>query len=172
MAHPPDPFLARFGHNPFDPFVSPIAPRQTLCPPIAVDALRGIVVKERNVRARTRRFHNMTRLLRQLWRDDDGAVISVELVLIISILVFGLIPGLVALRNSGISLMATLGNMANALVPSFTFSGFSILAGSGTSIITLVQVGGVSFTPTPQNLTGAQITPIQASGNVIVPPAP
>ncbi|HEY3789414.1 MAG TPA: hypothetical protein VGL71_11195 [Urbifossiella sp.] len=113
----------------------------------------------------------MNRLLRRFWHDDGGAVVSVELVLIISILIFGLIPGLVALRNSGIALMATLGNMANALVPSFTFSGFSILAGTGASQTTLVQVNGVSFTPTPMYLTGDQIAPIPVSA-AVVPPAP
>ena len=112
----------------------------------------------------------MTRQLARLWNDDDGGVISVELVLIISILIFGMIPGLVALRNSGIALMTTLGNMANALIPSFTFSGFAILA--GTPPTTLIQIGGVSFTPTPQNLTGSQVTPIAVDPNTYVPPAP
>ena len=114
----------------------------------------------------------MTRLLRQFWHDDDAAVISVELILIISVLVFGLIPGLVALRNSGIAMMTTLGNMANALIPSFTFSGFTILVGTPPNQTTLVQIGGVSFTPTPQNLTGSQLTPIQAGPGLYVPPAP
>ena len=112
----------------------------------------------------------MTRQLARLWNDDDGGVISVELVLIISILIFGMIPGLVALRNSGIALMTTLGNMANALVPSFTFSGFAILAGDPPT--TFIQIGGVSFTPTPQNLTGSQVTPIAVDPNTYVPPAP
>lgn len=112
----------------------------------------------------------MTRL-RRLWDDDAGGVISVELVLIISILIFGLIPGLVALRNSGIAFMATLGNMANALIPSFTFSGFAILVGDPPNQTTLVQVGGVTFTPTPQNLTGDQVTPVNA-GVVVIPPSP
>lgn len=114
----------------------------------------------------------MTRQLARLWNDDDGGVISVELVLIISILIFGMIPGLVALRNSGIALMTTLGNMANALIPSFTFSGFAILVGEPPNQTTLVQVGGVSFTPTPQNLTGSQVTPISVDPNTYVPPAP
>jgi Flp pilus assembly pilin Flp len=122
-----------------------------------------------------RRLHrerpHMTRLLRRIWHDDDGAVVSVELVLIISILVFGLIPGLVALRNSGISLMATLGNMANALIPSFTFSGFAITAGSGMSMYTVVQVNGVQFNPTPQYLSGLQVAPQPVNG-VVVPPSP
>lgn len=113
----------------------------------------------------------MKRLLRQFWRDDDGAVVSVELILIISILIFGLIPGLVALRNSGISLLTNLGNMANALIPSFTFSGFAITAGTGASVVTVVQVNGVVFNPTPQFLTGSQVPPTSVSP-VIVPPAP
>jgi hypothetical protein len=121
----------------------------------------------------------MTRL-RTLWNDDQGAVISVELVLIISILIFGLIPGLIALRNSGIALMATLGNMANALVPSFTFSGFAIRAnvnngngnGNGSNqLVTIFQVDGITFTPTLQNLTGAQVAPLPANA-AVVPPSP
>jgi hypothetical protein len=112
----------------------------------------------------------MTRL-RQLWNDDQGAVISVELVLIISILVFGLIPGLVALRNSGISVMTNLANLANVLVPSFTFSGFSVMAGTSPSQVTLVQVNGITFTPSPQNLTATQLAPVPANLPPI-PPAP
>lgn len=115
----------------------------------------------------------MTRHLSRLWNDDHGGVISVELVLIISILIFGLIPGLVALRNSGIALMATLGNLANALVPSFTFSGFAITGtNSSGSPVTYFQVNGISFNSTPQNLTGAQLTPIAVDPNTYVPPAP
>jgi|SRR5579872_5374109 len=113
----------------------------------------------------------MKRLLTQLWVDDDGAVISVELVLIISILIFGLVPGLVALRNSGISLMTNLGNLADALIPSFTFSGFSILVGTPPSQTTLLQVNGITFNPTPINLVGAEVPPIPVSA-ALVPPAP
>src|SRR5947209_16507818 len=39
---------------------------------------------------------SMANSLRQLWADDHGAVISTELVLVIGILIFGIIPGLVA----------------------------------------------------------------------------
>lgn len=113
----------------------------------------------------------MKRLLGELWADDHGAVISVELVLIISILIFGMIPGLVALRNSGIAFMTTLGNMANAIIPSFTFSGFTVLAGTPPNQTTIVQVNGITFTPSPQNLTGAQLPP-EVANAVVVPPAP
>ena len=111
----------------------------------------------------------MTRLFRTLWHDDNGAVISVELVLIIGILIFGMIPGYIALRNAGISFMVNVGNLANALIPSFTFSGFTVLAGDPPT--TIVQVNGISFTPTPVNLTADQIAPIPANGT-LVPPSP
>ncbi|MFO0805666.1 MAG: hypothetical protein U0791_21400 [Gemmataceae bacterium] len=113
----------------------------------------------------------MTRLFRRLWHDDDGAVISVELVLILGILIFGMIPGYIALRNAGISFMINMGNLANALIPSFTFSGFSILAGTAPNQTTLVQVNGITFTPTPHNLTGDQVAPVPANVT-LVPPSP
>lgn len=111
----------------------------------------------------------MKLLLTRLWEDDSAAVISVELILIVTILVFGLIPGLVALRNSGIAVMTTMGNLANALIPSFTFSGFQIVTSGGTVV---GQVNGVSFSPNPGILTGAQQDPISLPATVVVPPAP
>lgn len=40
------------------------------------------------------------KLLASLWEDDQGAILSTEYVLLSSLLVFGLLPGLVALRDS------------------------------------------------------------------------
>src|SRR5947209_12437723 len=103
----------------------------------------------------------MVRLAKRLWDDDDGGVVSVELVLIISILIFGLIPGLVALRNSGIAVLTTLGNLAATLIPSFTFSGFTIsVTDSGGSSTTIGQVGGFQFNPNFSTMTASQLTPI------------
>ncbi len=114
----------------------------------------------------------MTRLLRRFWSDDAGAVISVELVLIIGILIFGLVPGLVALRNSGISFMANLGNLVNAIIPSFTFSGYTITVGQpGGTQTTLLQVNGFEFMPTPLNLSASQVAPLEITV-AEVPPSP
>jgi len=114
----------------------------------------------------------MGQLLRRLWADDQGAVISVELVLIISILMFGLIPGLVALRNSGIAILTTLGNLAATLIPSFTFSGFQIVVSDGTTTTTIGQVGGFQFSPNFSTMTASQITPTMVNPGVVVSPAP
>jgi hypothetical protein len=64
----------------------------------------------------------MPRTLRRLWADDTAAVISSELVLVLGVLVFGLIPGLVALRNSGIAALTNLANIVAVIFPKVTFS--------------------------------------------------
>ena len=115
----------------------------------------------------------MSRLLGTLWDDDAGGIISVEMILIIAILIFGLIPGLVALRNSGLAVLGTLGNLITALIPSFTFSGFQIIVTDGMNSTVLGQIGGISFTPNFSTLTADQIPPVVLNASqVIIPPAP
>lgn len=116
----------------------------------------------------------MRELLARLWHDDDGAVVSIELLLIVSILIFGLIPGLVAMRNSVNSALTTLGNLIVALVPSFTFSGFAINGTDGMgNAITILQIGGIQFTPNMGALlTADQVAPVTLPTEVFVPPAP
>lgn len=55
----------------------------------------------------------MHQLLQQLWRDDQGALISTEFLFLATVLVIGIIPGVVALRN-GIAVEMT--ELANAIV--------------------------------------------------------
>jgi Flp pilus assembly pilin Flp len=113
---------------------------------------------------------SMSNLFCRLWADDRGAVISTELVLVIGILIFGIIPGLVALRNSVIAALATIGNTLTNIVPSFTYSGFSI-AGSGNGNIALVQ--GYQLDPsTTQSLTADQVVPIGLGTISVIPPSP
>ena len=113
----------------------------------------------------------MTNLMRRLWADDRGAVISTELVLVIGILIFGIIPGLVALRNSVIAALGTIGNVITTIVPSFTFSGFAIGRQGGGGTIAVVQ--GYQLDPTTVNrLTGSQLAPIPLNTVVVIPPAP
>ena len=42
----------------------------------------------------------MLRLLRKLWRDDEGALLATEWVFMATILVIGVIPGMVAVRDA------------------------------------------------------------------------
>jgi Flp pilus assembly pilin Flp len=113
----------------------------------------------------------MSKLFRRLWADDRGAVISTELVLVIGILIFGIIPGLVALRNSIIAALGTIGNTLTNLVPSFTYSGFAIGSQSGGR--TVAQVQGYLVSPALTDLlSGSQLTPINLGTLAVIPPAP
>ncbi len=113
----------------------------------------------------------MIRLLSKLWKDDQGAVISTELILVIGVLVFGLIPAFVALRNSLIASMATMGNTLNAITPSFTFSGFAI-GSNNSNGRPIAAVNGYSLSGTTGVLlSGVQVPPYVLTA-VILPPAP
>ena len=115
----------------------------------------------------------MLNLLRELWSDDDGAVVSVELLLIVTVLIFGLIPGYVALRNSVNATLVSLGNLIQAVVPSITFSGFEIRGqdGNGNNVV-IFRIDGFSFSPDRQFLTVDQTDPILLPPEITVPPAP
>jgi len=63
------------------------------------------------------------RLFVRLWRDDAGALIATEWVFVATILVLGIITGLVAVRQA---VIAELGDFANAVLSlnqSFSFTG-------------------------------------------------
>lgn len=115
----------------------------------------------------------MTSLLRKLWADDDGAVISVELLLIVSILIFGLIPGFVALRNSINAALTTTGNAIVALVPSFTFSGWLVGAATGGAGLNVAQVSGFQRDNSANSyLTADQVAPTVINSPISISPAP
>jgi Flp pilus assembly pilin Flp len=111
----------------------------------------------------------VTTLFRRLWDDDCGAVISSELVLVLGILVFGLIPGLVALRNSVNAALATIGNFLGRITPSFTYSGYAILPVGGVSTIAVVGGLQIDYTTSIQ-LSAAQVEPVESDPLYTGPP--
>lgn len=104
----------------------------------------------------------MNALLRRAWADDHGAVLSVEMILLLTILVFGMIPGVIALRNGVNAAMVSAANLFIALAPTFSYSN----TGTGTVIVI-----GVSGTNGP-TLTASQLPPIVLPETIMVPPAP
>ncbi|MCU0872553.1 MAG: hypothetical protein MUE50_09435 [Pirellulaceae bacterium] len=65
------------------------------------------------------------KVLTQLWRDDLGFIISAELVLIATILVIGMIVGLVSLRDQVVQELGDVGAAFSQLVQSYSFSGIT-----------------------------------------------
>jgi len=69
-------------------------------------------------------------MLRQLWRDDNGAILSAELVLLMTLLVIGLVAGIKAL-NAAVA--EELGDVAAAignLDQSYYYSGTRFMDGT------------------------------------------
>jgi hypothetical protein len=62
-------------------------------------------------------------MLRKLWSDEAGFVISAELVLVATILVIGLIVGLVAVRNQVVEELVDVGQAIGNLSQSYAFGG-------------------------------------------------
>ncbi len=110
----------------------------------------------------------MTGLLRRFWGDDRGVIISTELILVIGILIFGIIAGIVALRNSIIASFVNIGNTLVEIVPSFTYSGFVVGGLPGGNIAVVEGFGAGSFV---SPLTAVQ-TPPYLESFFLVPPSP
>lgn len=105
----------------------------------------------------------MPRLLRRLWADDTAAIISSELVLVLGVLVFGLIPGFVALRNSGIAALTNLANIVRVIFPKVTFSEVTPgVPASGYVVIVNPDTNAVQY-------TGVQVMPQTVTVNPVAP---
>jgi len=106
----------------------------------------------------------MNRLICQLWNDDDAAVLSAELILILGIVVFGIIPGLVAIRNSTIAALATVANVISVLTPQVTISQISVAPTQyqvilGLNITTGTVIGVNAQQLEPQVVTVDPVSP-------------
>ena len=82
-------------------------------------------------------------MLRKLWNDECGVIISAELVLIATILVLGMVVGLVELQCAVVGELSDLGDAIGNLDQSYTTSGIvSNKVAGGTK----AQTNGASFT--------------------------
>jgi Flp pilus assembly pilin Flp len=67
----------------------------------------------------------MKRVIERLWKDDGGALIAMEFLFVATILVLGIIVGLVGLREAVKAELTELGNAILALSQGFTIAGNS-----------------------------------------------
>jgi hypothetical protein len=63
--------------------------------------------------------------MKTLWLDESGAILSVELILLMVILVIGLVVGLTALRDSIDATLASLSAAVAAIDPGYGLSGLA-----------------------------------------------
>jgi hypothetical protein len=62
-------------------------------------------------------------LVRKLWSDDAGFIVSAELVLVATVLVIGLIVGLASLRNQVVQELVDVGQAIGSMSQSYAFAG-------------------------------------------------
>jgi Flp pilus assembly pilin Flp len=91
----------------------------------------------------------MCKLLRELWNDDCGALIATEWVFLATILVLGIITGLVAVRQALISELTEFAQALLALDQSFSFSSqtncqSSTAGSSGSDTTNTINEGSVA----------------------------
>lgn len=61
--------------------------------------------------------------LSRLWNDDRGFIISAELVLVATILVIGMIVGLVSIRNQVVQELVDVGQAIGSISQSYAYTG-------------------------------------------------
>lgn len=83
-------------------------------------------------------------MLRKLWNDECGAVISAELVLVLTILVIGVIVGLSEVAVAVNTELNDISNAIGSLDQSFAFTGFKADGGAGLKLKSVVN--GSRFT--------------------------
>jgi len=64
-------------------------------------------------------------MIKQLWNDEVGAILSAEVVLIATILVIGVIVGLASLRDAVVTELADVGGAIAAMDQSYSVGGAS-----------------------------------------------
>lgn len=85
-------------------------------------------------------------MLKSLWNDECGVILSAELVLIATILVLGMIVGLVELQCSIVAELSDLASAFGNLDQSYQVSGFASYKAAGT---TKARTHGASYTDRP-----------------------
>lgn len=67
----------------------------------------------------------MSQLLNRFWTEEEGAIISSELVLVLTIVVIGMIVGLATLRDAVVGELADLAAAIGSVNQTYSFSGLS-----------------------------------------------
>jgi len=92
-------------------------------------------------------------MMKKLWNDEAGFIVSAELVLVATILVIGMITGLTSVRDAVITELADVGGAIAAVNQSYTFGGATAHSSvtAGSSFVDLLDFCDTSSAATEQN---------------------
>ena len=82
----------------------------------------------------------------RLWNDEDGAVLSAELVLILTILVIGMVVGLSELQDAVVNELNDVGEAIGSLNQGYFFHGQSSKLGQGSTLKAATYGSGINGT--------------------------
>jgi Flp pilus assembly pilin Flp len=103
----------------------------------------------------------MHQLFRTFWADDSGAILSIEFLLMATILVLGLVVGLTTLRNAITAEFAALANAILTLSVGFSIGGLSGCCSSVDGSQAIFIPGSVA-TPTCTPATSISLVSVAA----------
>jgi hypothetical protein len=117
------------------------------------------------------------KLVRRLWADENGFVVSSELVLVATLLVIGLIVGLTTLRNQVVQELADTGAAIGMISQGYTYSGVEKVLTQGGGTTTYAQTDGSTWddltdrcqTPDGQDVPGLEPGGISVTSPVAGP---
>jgi len=92
-------------------------------------------------------------VLKRLWNDEGGAIISIELVLVGTVLLLGLIVGLSALRDSVNNELADVGGAVDELNQSYIYNS---VVGHSWAVAGTDFDDNTDFCDLPDNTAGTQ----------------
>jgi len=75
----------------------------------------------------------MRKMFARLWNDDAGFIVSAELLFIATILLIGLVTGLVAVRNAVVTELIEVANAIQSLDQSYSYLGISVCGNMSTA---------------------------------------
>lgn len=93
-------------------------------------------------------------MMKKLWNDDAGFIISVEWLLVFTIVLLGLIVGLTAVRNAVDSELVESANAISVLDQTYSFSGVKLVSAF------LTFHNGSAGHDSPETVTAVQYNPV------------
>jgi hypothetical protein len=112
------------------------------------------------------------RRLKQLWRDERGAINSADIVLVTTILILGSIVGLVCLRNQIVQELGDIATAVGALNQSYELIGDTQTVLVGTTTVIVGTVAASSYEDLPDVGDGPDVSGSEPAGISVRGPLP
>ena len=88
-------------------------------------------------------------MLKKLWLDEGGVVLSTELILVMVILVIGLVTGLTALKTAVVLKLADVAGAVAQIDTSYGFTGSTYDASTASSLTSAAYTNGSEYQGAP-----------------------